>query len=769
MDLFSLITINRFLSPTRKKFIFSILLVVIIAGCVLPKPASADTWVSRTVSAFLCSIGGVPVVIYDQVVAQKYSCDRIVQDEILPSLGDDAVAPIMRGVAELYVSIGRTFADYSYQMFDWVAGIFVKNDDGIWSITNDRGDNKDAKLAPIFIAGWNVSKQWANIIIVIALIAVALAFMLNFTALDKYKQLLIPILITALLINFSGVLVGLMIDIANVAMLTFLGKGNVGSFGKTTIFANITSLWGQYVTNNTATFQANLNGAILFFTSAVVFTGIYIIIGITVLIMSILFIIRYVMLALLFIVSPLAFALRILPDEKARAVWGAWWSMFLRWATAGVVAAFFTNFGLQMATVLFSEGVPVSANARNLPGILVPMIAKSAVVIFFLLVGMYMAVKSSTAVVSVFSAGAALAKGAVSLTGRAGSGTFKSLFPETHGKIVDIKNKTRDRLSGIYDRVAEVTTGQTGLAQQRQIERNKARIDKGFEESLKHENNVGKLKGLYDSGSMTQKAQVANRLSEMGQLHVLGNQQSAALGHMTNHGYDIAKTIEKNPLFAANDPKAFTQEKSGLALKYNANSEEFKRMKEEFKKDPIKAKLTDKQIIDELIKKDLPEFNELKAKGASDDQIISQVAKQNLITRAYKKANLNDVAESAITSDLLMEQNDKKIWKSLEGMSESRKEKVFDLDRVKREGAELGEKEKQAETEGNKVLADYYKSKRDKLFEFHNRIALLKDRYNREKEGVEGGNWVVNPANTPPPTPSGPRLGGPTADTYKVL
>ena len=67
---------------------------------------------------------------------------------------------------------------------------------------------------------WTISRDWANMLIVIGLIGVAIATMLN---IDRYKaqKLLAPLLIVALLVNFSVLFVGLIIDSSTIIMNNF--------------------------------------------------------------------------------------------------------------------------------------------------------------------------------------------------------------------------------------------------------------------------------------------------------------------------------------------------------------------------------------------------------------------------------------------------------------------------------------------------------------------------------------------------------------------
>lgn len=378
----------------------------------------------------------------------------------LTKLSDTFFGKLFKWIGQAYIFITKLFANLSYQVFDWVSGIFIKNTTGEWAITNNQGANRGAILAPVFLIAWNITKQWANVIIFIALIAAAVAYMLS---LDEYKKLLLPILLAALLVNFSGLLVGFLIDIANVAMLTFLGPGTTASFGSGTIFATMENLW-----SGVSIFYENEGKNLEYFAHAVVFGMIFILMGLTTLIMSVLFMVRYVMLAILFIVAPLAFALRVLPLGMAQGVWTTWWSMLLKWSMAGVVAAFFTNLGIQMAQAMFSGNNIPPLTTQNIFATMAPFIMKSLIVIAFLLAGVYMAIRTSAMVTTILAGLGALATGALSLAGKAGGKTLRALAPpEWMDKFDRFKRSATDNKAVNFARDLWYGTGTSAARRQR--------------------------------------------------------------------------------------------------------------------------------------------------------------------------------------------------------------------------------------------------------------------------------------------------------------
>src|SRR5581483_9356548 len=74
----------------------------------------------------------------------------------------------------------------------------INNVNGKWSITR----------TPIFLSGWVTTRNFANMLIVLAIIGIAVATILRFKEYEA-KKLLLPIVVMALLINFSNVFCGI--------------------------------------------------------------------------------------------------------------------------------------------------------------------------------------------------------------------------------------------------------------------------------------------------------------------------------------------------------------------------------------------------------------------------------------------------------------------------------------------------------------------------------------------------------------------------------
>jgi len=190
------------------------------------------------------------------------------------------------------------------------------------------------------LQGWQIVRDFVNMGFIIALVFIALSTALRIREFEAKKTLPV-LLIIALLINFSPVICGVIIDASNIVMNHFL-KGVVG---EDSIWENLgeqyTKLWEEGWSEDPAKMLAKGFAIVMFnLVSSIVF-----------LIFAFLFMARYVILWLLVILSPLAFFCRILPLTKR--IWSMWWNQFIQWCFIGVVAAFF----LYLAQLLLSKNI----------------------------------------------------------------------------------------------------------------------------------------------------------------------------------------------------------------------------------------------------------------------------------------------------------------------------------------------------------------------------------------------------------------------------
>jgi len=232
-------------------------------------------------------------------------------------------------VLESSQSILTRVADTSFYQ-DQLGGFYSKQETGASSGSSSR-------------SGWNIVKNICNTVLIILLLFIAFGTILRVESYN-YKYLLVKLIVVALLVNFSGVITGIVLDFSHIIMgvfsdqisnigrsiqenskilQEFTGTADLGDMG------TVTQNLGDNITRTIS--RVNVN---LILASVLMF-----ILGITVLAVALFLIVRTVSLWLLFTLSPLALALYVLPNTRIASL--KWWDAFLRYAFAGPLLFFF--------------------------------------------------------------------------------------------------------------------------------------------------------------------------------------------------------------------------------------------------------------------------------------------------------------------------------------------------------------------------------------------------------------------------------------------
>lgn len=250
--------------------------------------------------------------------------------------------------------------------------------------------------------GWPVVRDLANMFIVLVLVFIGLATALRLREYQAQKTL--PLLIgVALLINFTPVILGVIVDAANIIMNFFLS----GLSGVESLADRFKSL-GAIIANslsNIVSFDPFGNFELAYKVLIMAYYNIFA--GIIFLLFAILFIIRRVAIWMLVILSPLAFVAYILP--ATRGFWRMWWHQFWQWTIIGVFAAFFLWLGdwmIHFASMEQGEGF-------------LNEVLPFGVALAFLLIGFFVALSTSAMGASgIIAGGQRLTKAGAAWTGR---------------------------------------------------------------------------------------------------------------------------------------------------------------------------------------------------------------------------------------------------------------------------------------------------------------------------------------------------------------
>gem|GEM_PF-1779325 len=182
--------------------------------------------------------------------------------------------------------------------------------------------------------GWVVVRDVVNMFFVVVLLAIAIGTILQQQQ-YSYAQALPKFIAAAVLVNFSKTICGLFIDFGQIVMMTFVGAFSQAGGGNFAVLIGLNRLLSLTVFGSSDVKYdglAALSGLVL----ALIFVSLaLIVIGVMVAIL----VIRIIALWFLIILSPAAFFLSALPNDRGYA--SKWWDQFINYLLVGPVMAFF--------------------------------------------------------------------------------------------------------------------------------------------------------------------------------------------------------------------------------------------------------------------------------------------------------------------------------------------------------------------------------------------------------------------------------------------
>ena len=201
---------------------------------------------------------------------------------------------------------------------------------------------------------WEFTRDFANMFFILILVFIGLATILKLREYQAKKALPLLIII-ALLINFTPVIVGFIVDITNLVTIFFLDAA--GSFNN---LNNIVQKFGEYIQTTLHIWSADgaffqrlfvtYKGAGPYFAEFVgivvyglILTAFYIFGSIVYFFVGILFFTRILFLWILMILAPIAFISYIFPATKKLYLigWDSWWEELVKWSIIGIPIGFF--------------------------------------------------------------------------------------------------------------------------------------------------------------------------------------------------------------------------------------------------------------------------------------------------------------------------------------------------------------------------------------------------------------------------------------------
>jgi len=193
---------------------------------------------------------------------------------------------------------------------------------------------------------WIMVRDTLNMVFILVLLFSAFCTVFQ---VDKWnlKKVWLSILINALLVNFSFPIARFFIDVSNVAMYYFLNNLFTGT-GQGSGKALISSFSEQSKISTILTPTAYASATTTYMLAGIVFTFI---LGMTLLVLAVLFVIRLIALTMLLMFSPIGFVGNIFPEMNKFA--SDWWSNLFKHAFFGPVMVF-----MMMVAIAIMKATP---------------------------------------------------------------------------------------------------------------------------------------------------------------------------------------------------------------------------------------------------------------------------------------------------------------------------------------------------------------------------------------------------------------------------
>jgi len=279
--------------------------------------------------------------------------------------------------------------------------------------------------------GWGIVRDFSNLFFILIVVAIGIATALRIKQYEV-KKTLPRLIVVAILINFSPVICGVIIDISNILMSYFMTAGAAGFGDALNLAGSAGSFLGDSLRSALGNWSEIWRGVL--FVKLIVLIGFNLFAAFVLTLLGVLFILRNLFLWLLVILSPLAFISAVLPSTK-KIIFNWWSKNFLQWTFIGVGASFFiylSQLMLYLGTkTLMGGNVPATA-VTEFGGRTITNIMVLTVPFIFLVIGY-----SVTITMAPMGASAVMnaAKKTTSWTKGKGSSFAKNRFKEGLQKV----------------------------------------------------------------------------------------------------------------------------------------------------------------------------------------------------------------------------------------------------------------------------------------------------------------------------------------------
>ncbi|TSC96179.1 MAG: Uncharacterized protein Athens101410_109 [Parcubacteria group bacterium Athens1014_10] len=190
---------------------------------------------------------------------------------------------------------------------------------------------------PSVTTAWLIVRDICNMFFIIVLLLMAFGTVLGQEAWN-YRRLLGKLVIAAVMINFSKMICGLLIDAGQIVMITFVNAFKDSAAGVLINATGLSTMWNISKDNGLSLANFSIAGTMIL-------NLIFVIISFVVLLaFFLILLIRVVMLWLLVVLSPIIWMGNLVPAFSGYV--SQWWKQFTNWVIIGPILAFFLWFSL---------------------------------------------------------------------------------------------------------------------------------------------------------------------------------------------------------------------------------------------------------------------------------------------------------------------------------------------------------------------------------------------------------------------------------------
>lgn len=290
----------------------------------------------------------------------------------------------------------------------FIASIVFSVGGWLIQIAFNMNDNLLSPGSPVLV-GWQEVLTFANLGFVLAIIIIAFATIFRVQS-YAMKQTLWKLIVAALLVNFSLVIAGAFINVADILGKHFLREAKLGgqgwfAFSDTLAglfraqaffkFADLTEGFDRGVLEEAAGMANAASAGVLTNVASIFFAAFFTLISaLTLLAIAVMLFIRYIYLGVLLIIVPIVWLAWIFPATAGW--WKQWWEKFFRWTFFAPIMLFFLSLtvktmqGVSNQPSEYLAGIINNSNVQKAEGIKLTFgldVIGNILIIFALLMG----------------------------------------------------------------------------------------------------------------------------------------------------------------------------------------------------------------------------------------------------------------------------------------------------------------------------------------------------------------------------------------------